>query len=353
MVNETLTRSAGIPANASSMSARLSIAMPTRPTSPSARGSSESSPSWVGKSNATLRASCPWLMRYLNLALVSPGVPNPTYCRMVHTPRPIHLGVDAAREGEFAGPPEISRRVEASQVLGSVYRFHRDPRVKHHIPRFSRHGRPRSLSLRDILLLRVSDDRLRRPVEAYRGSRAGGTEWPGPAPRRRGRDRRGGLGTSPPGGLTPAPPRGRRPGGSAALRPARPPPAAGLSVTRAPTATRVGSAVTMGANRRSPATFTTANTRGPVQPAGTPASCTVKAWTVPAAGSSAQSNSSEVHSGQKPRGGQSVRRAAAAARRHEAAGGQVFIEGVELVVLGRLEWQRVDGTDVRHGRSAP
>jgi hypothetical protein len=31
----------------------------------------------------------------------------------------------------------------------------------------------------------------------------------------------------------------------------------------------------------------------------------------------------------------------------------VLIEGVELVVLGRLEGQRVDGPEVRHGRSAP
>ena len=44
IVSETLTRSSGMPAKASSMSASVSIAMPTRPTSPSARGSSESSP---------------------------------------------------------------------------------------------------------------------------------------------------------------------------------------------------------------------------------------------------------------------------------------------------------------------
>ena len=84
MVNEMETRSAGIPSNASSMSPSESTAMPTRPTSPSARGSSESSPSWVGRSNATFSASWPWAIRYLKRALVSAGVPKPTYWRMVH-----------------------------------------------------------------------------------------------------------------------------------------------------------------------------------------------------------------------------------------------------------------------------
>src|SRR5207244_1688489 len=83
IVSETLTRSSGIPANASSMSASVSMAMPTRPTSPSARRSSESRPSWVGRSKATLSASCPCPMRYLNRALVSAGVPKPTYWRIV------------------------------------------------------------------------------------------------------------------------------------------------------------------------------------------------------------------------------------------------------------------------------
>jgi hypothetical protein len=57
IVNEMETPSAAMPSNASSMSRSESTAMPTRPTSPAARGSSESSPSWVGRSNATLSAS--------------------------------------------------------------------------------------------------------------------------------------------------------------------------------------------------------------------------------------------------------------------------------------------------------
>jgi len=85
IVSDTLTRSSGMPLNASSISARVSIAIPTRPTSPSARGSSESRPHWVGKSKATLSASWPWAMRYLKRAFVSIGVPKPTYWRMVQT----------------------------------------------------------------------------------------------------------------------------------------------------------------------------------------------------------------------------------------------------------------------------
>src|SRR3990167_4360679 len=110
IVRETLTRSSGIPLNASSMSARVSMAIPTRPTSPSARGSLESRPHWVGRSKATLSASWPWAIRYLKRALVSTGVPKPTYWRMVQTP----------------------------DVLGAIDRLHRDAGVE-----------------RDVLLLRL------------------------------------------------------------------------------------------------------------------------------------------------------------------------------------------------------
>src|SRR5262245_35301485 len=85
IVSDTLTRSSGMPAKAASMSARVSMAMPTRPTSPSARGSSESRPSCVGKSKATFSASWPWAIRYLKRPLVSSGVPKPMYWRMVHS----------------------------------------------------------------------------------------------------------------------------------------------------------------------------------------------------------------------------------------------------------------------------
>ena len=53
IVMETDTRSSGIPSNRVSMSARLVMATPHLPTSPSERGSSESYPIRVGKSKAT------------------------------------------------------------------------------------------------------------------------------------------------------------------------------------------------------------------------------------------------------------------------------------------------------------
>ena len=54
VVRTWLIFSSGIPSIKISMSASESIATPTRPTSPSDIGSSESRPSWVGRSSATL-----------------------------------------------------------------------------------------------------------------------------------------------------------------------------------------------------------------------------------------------------------------------------------------------------------
>ncbi len=66
------------------MSASESIATPHRPTSPSDIGSSESSPSSVGMSNAVDRPSPPDLMISLNRQFVSSAVPNPANMRIVH-----------------------------------------------------------------------------------------------------------------------------------------------------------------------------------------------------------------------------------------------------------------------------
>ena len=52
IVIDVETWSSGIPSNATRMSSIVSIATPVRPTSPRHRGSSESSPSWVGRSKA-------------------------------------------------------------------------------------------------------------------------------------------------------------------------------------------------------------------------------------------------------------------------------------------------------------
>jgi hypothetical protein len=59
IVIEVETRSSGIPENSASMSSRLSIATPTRPTSPCASAWSESYPICVGRSNATLSPVTP------------------------------------------------------------------------------------------------------------------------------------------------------------------------------------------------------------------------------------------------------------------------------------------------------
>ncbi len=59
MVIDVVTCSSGMPANRSSTSARVSMATPSRPTSPSARGWSESQPISVGMSKAVDRPVCP------------------------------------------------------------------------------------------------------------------------------------------------------------------------------------------------------------------------------------------------------------------------------------------------------
>ena len=118
MVSDTLTRSVAIPSKASSMSDRLSMAMPTRPTSPSARGSSESSPSWVGRSKATLRASCPRAIRYLKRALLSRGVPKPTYWRMVHTRARYISGWMPRVNGNSPGAPRSRAGSKRSRSSG-------------------------------------------------------------------------------------------------------------------------------------------------------------------------------------------------------------------------------------------
>src|SRR4030095_16551432 len=96
------------------------------------------------------------------------------------------------------------------------------------------------------------------------------------------------------------------PPGSSATR-------SGTSRTRCPTATDDGSASTRIEKTRRPAIFTIAKKSGPSQPAGSPASWTVNAWIVPSLDRSAQSNRSEPHSPQNPRGGP-ARRTHAAAR---------------------------------------
>ena len=67
------------------MSRRESMATPQRPTSPSDMGSSESSPSSVGMSNAVDRPSPPARMISLNRQFVSSAVPKPANIRIVQS----------------------------------------------------------------------------------------------------------------------------------------------------------------------------------------------------------------------------------------------------------------------------
>ena len=59
IVIEVVTRSSGMPSVSVSMSSSEEMATPTFPTSPSARGSSESKPICVGRSKATERPVWP------------------------------------------------------------------------------------------------------------------------------------------------------------------------------------------------------------------------------------------------------------------------------------------------------
>ena len=80
------TEPKSMPANRSSMSAKVSTATPARPTSPADHtSSSESRPIRVGMSNAVDRPVPPWRRMSLNRPLVSTAVPNPANIRIVHS----------------------------------------------------------------------------------------------------------------------------------------------------------------------------------------------------------------------------------------------------------------------------
>ncbi len=72
------------------MSSIVSIATPHLPTSPALKGSSESRPISVGRSNAVdnpvlaFVEVLAWLSRYLNRLFVSSALPKPANCRIVH-----------------------------------------------------------------------------------------------------------------------------------------------------------------------------------------------------------------------------------------------------------------------------
>ena len=63
MVMDEVTSESGMPASSRCMSSTESMATPVFPTSPWARGWSESKPICVGRSNATDSPVCPWSSR--------------------------------------------------------------------------------------------------------------------------------------------------------------------------------------------------------------------------------------------------------------------------------------------------
>jgi len=85
IVIDVVTRPRSMPENSVSMSSRVSTATPARPTSPRARGSSESRPSSVGMSKAVDSPLPPARSNSWNRALVSAAVPKPANWRIVHS----------------------------------------------------------------------------------------------------------------------------------------------------------------------------------------------------------------------------------------------------------------------------
>src|SRR3990170_2875081 len=116
IVIDVLTLSRGRSRNRVRMSSSVLTATPTFPTSPWARGTSESRPIWVGRSKATLRPSFPWERRYLNRTFVSSAVPKPAYCRIVQR-RPRYIVACTPRVK--GGSPGKPRRSSAWRIASS------------------------------------------------------------------------------------------------------------------------------------------------------------------------------------------------------------------------------------------
>ena len=85
MVIDVVMAPRSISAKRSSMSARVSMATPQRPTSPRLCGSSESRPMSVGRSNAVDRPSPPAARISRKRPLVSSAVPKPANIRIVQS----------------------------------------------------------------------------------------------------------------------------------------------------------------------------------------------------------------------------------------------------------------------------
>ena len=119
IVIDTETSPRSIPSNSVSMSSSVSIATPSRPTSPSERAWSESWPISDGMSNAVRQAGLA-VVEQVAEALVG-LLRRPEARELAHRPQPpaVHARVHAARERELARQPD--RRSGSGGRSASVY----------------------------------------------------------------------------------------------------------------------------------------------------------------------------------------------------------------------------------------
>ncbi len=117
IVMDVETRSSGMPSRRTCMSSTVSIATPTRPTSPIARGASESIPICVGRSKATDSPVCPLSSSRRNRSLVWCAVPKPAYWRIVQRRPRYIVGCTPRVYGKEPGSPR-SRAYEMGASSG-------------------------------------------------------------------------------------------------------------------------------------------------------------------------------------------------------------------------------------------
>src|SRR6266568_22414 len=103
IVMDVVVAAKSMPSKRTSISAAESTATPQCPTSPSARGSSESRPIRVGMSNATDSPPPPSARIILYRSLVCRALPNPANWRIVRGGRPVQrIDLDARQGREVA-----------------------------------------------------------------------------------------------------------------------------------------------------------------------------------------------------------------------------------------------------------
>ena len=106
------TLSSGIPSSSVCRSSTVSIATPTRPTSPSARGESESMPICVGRSNATRQARLPGVEQMAEARVGLRGRAEAGV--LAHRPQAaaVHRGCTPRVNGNVPGIAEVARVVD-------------------------------------------------------------------------------------------------------------------------------------------------------------------------------------------------------------------------------------------------